>query len=196
MNFGAVIGKKIGRGNIGTIYVLEGLIKDNNQSPRKSSRKSGSRKKLREKFLVKEIRFIDPESPEIKVLPKFMRSKFTVENQIKELRNEIAIQQIAASAGIAPKILSYTDEYIVMQYIKGQTLNNFIKSHSKHEVTEIMKKTQRLIDTMHGLGIKHNDLHGENILVYQRRPYIIDFGMSEHSPNFKQKDFENDYIQF
>jgi predicted Ser/Thr protein kinase len=207
------LGKKIGSGNQGDIYILEGP-----RPPQKSSRKSinphtdlsqksikkRSRSRSRSRspkksksprksprYLIKIFKYVDPNSKAVKILPKFMQKQMTVEKQKERIHNEIKIQKLASELRIAPKILSYTDDYIIMEYINGSTLDKYLNGDKGHKYETIKKKLQGTIDKMHKYGIKHNDLIGPNIMIDTNgKIYIIDFGMATYNP--ESQDLEDD----
>lgn len=114
----------------------------------------------------------------------------------KNIDKEIFIQQIASDAGIAPKILSYTKDYIVMEYIEGNTLEEY-SEEDIHKLYNIINKT---VDKLHNEKIRHNDLTPGNFIITKKGNktyvYIIDYGSSEYDEDFEDEDFEDDYPLF
>jgi diguanylate cyclase (GGDEF)-like protein len=88
--------------------------------------------------------------------------------------------------------------YIVMEYTKGQSLANFLKSGGRleidlafHLVMEILKGLYLL----HSMGILHRDIKPENIIFQSNEERVsvqlLDFGLSR----LKRHDFQNqDFI--
>lgn len=80
--------------------------------------------------------------------------------------------------------------YIVMEFIEGSDLREFMKTQSVFEqgieflqVAEIVKQVSRTLTASHEAGIIHRDLKPENIMVCQRADgdlqiKVIDFGIA------------------
>lgn len=81
--------------------------------------------------------------------------------------------------------------YIVMEFIEGMDLREFIKTQSAFEqgiglsqVAEIVKQVSRTLTASHDAGIVHRDLKPENIMVRQSadgdlQVKVIDFGIAK-----------------
>ncbi len=111
-----------------------------------------------------------------------------------DIVNEVNIQNIMSRNGISPKVLSYKDDLIIMEYINGLTFNQYIQRHSAEEIDKIMKKIDKKIDKMHELNVIHGDLTGDNIIIdKQNNVFIIDFGSAIYDPNFPEEDLLDDY---
>ncbi len=159
MSFGVKIGKLVGEGQGGKVYLLEGT--------------SGNKK-----YVVKKIDFFKED---------VLVDKDEINVQIKEqFKDEIKIGIIAGELGVCPKILSYTDDSIVMEYIEGETLDNFIKKNYKNIkslddiksikkrkiLEDIMKKFHKKLDILYDNGIIYTDRHGGNIMIDLKKMYI------------------------
>ena len=83
--------------------------------------------------------------------------------------------------------------YMVMDYVQGQTLGDFIRSTSRkgafptaEEIVHIFTGTSLAIDYAHKRGMVHRDIKPANILLDQRPPFVhplgkpvlIDFGIA------------------
>lgn len=88
---------------------------------------------------------------------------------------------------------------IVMEYVDGRTLNDFIQeSHKNKHIRKIVLQLLHSLDYMHGKQIVHRDLKPENILITRQdnNVKIIDFGLADTN-NFdfyKNISGENTYI--
>lgn len=70
--------------------------------------------------------------------------------------------------------------YAVMDYIKGQTLRDFMtgRRFSDKETTRYLLQVAEALDAAHRQNIVHRDVKPENILVCDDRLYLGDFGLA------------------
>ena len=73
--------------------------------------------------------------------------------------------------------------YIVIEYIDGFTLSDFVKAHSGHldelNVLKLIGMTASALHEAHKNDIIHRDLKPQNIMISkQGRPYITDLGLA------------------
>ena len=70
--------------------------------------------------------------------------------------------------------------YLVMEYLKGETLRRWMDTHPQPEITEVSDLLDQIaagLQAFHRLEMVHRDLKPENILIdNQERVKIIDFG--------------------
>jgi serine/threonine protein kinase len=110
-----------------------------------------------------------------------------------EEKNELMTRFIreARAAGklIHPNIITVHDvgkeadmTYIVMQYIEGLSLQNWITSRKKFSASDVVKIMIQLCDALdfaHKNGIVHRDIKPANILLdHTGKPHICDFGVA------------------
>jgi tRNA A-37 threonylcarbamoyl transferase component Bud32 len=110
-----------------------------------------------------------------------------------EEKNELMLRFIreARAAGklVHPNIITIHDvgkeqdmTYIVMQYIEGPSLQNWISSKKKFTAPDIVKLMLQLCDALdfaHKSGIVHRDIKPANILLDNNgKPHICDFGVA------------------
>ena len=111
----------------------------------------------------------------------------------EEEKNELMLRFIreARAAGklVHPNIITIHDvgkekdmTYIVMQYIEGPSLQNWIVSKKKFSAPDIVKLMLQLCDALnfaHQSGIVHRDIKPANILLDNNgKPHICDFGVA------------------
>ncbi len=93
--------------------------------------------------------------------------------------------------GLIPKIYYISKEYVIMKYIKADTLLNCYENNSlsKLEIDKILGRLYFLIEKWHKLGFAHGDLQmlGNILVTSKNQVYLIDPGMS----NDKRKDLSD-----
>jgi len=110
-----------------------------------------------------------------------------------EEKNELMLRFMrearAAGGLVHPNIITIHDvgkeadmTYIVMQYIEGLSLQNWITSRKKLSAPDIVKFMLQLCDALdfaHQKGIVHRDIKPANILLDNNgKPHICDFGVA------------------
>ncbi len=78
-------------------------------------------------------------------------------------------------------------EGIVMNYVDGRTLNDFLKGNPSFELKErVFLQILDALAYIHRCGVIHNDLKPENILITRtdNDVKIIDFGLSEDDAHY------------
>jgi eukaryotic-like serine/threonine-protein kinase len=73
--------------------------------------------------------------------------------------------------------------FIAMQFIKGKTLSNFIRTLSLEQKVKLMKEVAEGVHAAHRAGLIHRDLKPSNIMVElsedgEWKPYVMDFGIA------------------
>lgn len=106
------------------------------------------------------------------------------------------IQQMASEAEIAPKVLTYTKDYIIMEYIDGITVEQYLEQcESDQDIELIYDIILNAIDKLHSLNIKHNDLMTSNIIITKNgKIMIIDYGSSEYNEDFTEDELFEDNL--
>lgn len=74
--------------------------------------------------------------------------------------------------------------YLVMEYIDGLTLGQYIHENSPltfPEISELMAPVVRSLSTIHKKGLIHRDISPENLILgIDNRLHLIDFGAASH----------------
>ena len=119
--------------------------------------------------------------------------------------NEVCIQEYVAKNKLAPKVLSYwkckegRNNMLIMDKINGEVLNKFIKQENNGMILSILAELSSLVHFMNfELGIRHNDLHTNNIMFDSntKRLIFLDFGLSKKMPPIQELEqfYTKDYI--
>lgn len=123
------------------------------------------------------------------VAVKILKQEFTQDEEfVKKFKRE----SIAAASLTHPNIVSIFDVgeqdniyYIVMEYIKGQTLKEYIKSNGKigyKRVLDITLQIAMALDNAHKNGVVHRDIKPHNIVVTEEGTIkVTDFGIARAS---------------
>ena len=86
---------------------------------------------------------------------------------------------------------------IVMEYVDGRNLNDFIQEgHKNKHIRKIMVQILHGLDYLHGKHIVHRDLKPENILITHQSNLvkIIDFGLSDTNNFDYYKNLQGDNV--
>lgn len=133
-----------------------------------------------------------------------------------DMSDEVDLQVRASEAGLAPRIFQYfvgktNKEYIVMEKIRGETVNDILENLIKKEIESgkpnfkrLSKAINRLVIDMftvikrlHSAGIEHRDLHLKNVMYNEDKGELqfIDFGLSKTIENFNPMVLDDDYVR-
>ena len=111
---------------------------------------------------------------------KYAMKTFRKQKSSKTLRREAELQQIAASAGISPKVIDIdtVSKYIVMELLEVHLWDLIVQNNGvlpksfQKQIIGIFKK-------LDSCGVFHADANILNYMIKGKKLYIIDFGMSK-----------------
>lgn len=126
------------------------------------------------------------------ILKKIINNDQTLINM---LRNETVILNKLKYANVTPKLYNYSftenNHYIIIELIKGRTLNNLNIKGWKERVS-LMLKITAAVRKIHSLGIIHCDLKPDNIIVdTDNNIKLIDFGIAINNDKHYFKGYGN-----
>lgn len=174
--------KVLGQGGFGITYLVESTLKIDNIPVK-------ARFALKEHFISslsgrisnsQSITFMPTAAVEIE---KSRRSFIKEANRLQELgishHNVVRINEVFETNNTA---------YYVMEFLDGQTLDEYIKSHgplSYDETRRILSPIADVLAFLHENKLTHYDVKPANIILEKTdsgeiRPVLIDFGLSKH----------------
>ena len=118
----------------------------------------------------------------IKMLPSVLVSNKRAYNQLKN-------EALVAMKLTHPNIVTLRafeenngNPFLVMDYIEGQTLDDYLVEKGKlgeEETIKILKPVAAALDYAHGKGVVHRDVKPGNVMIAKDgTPYILDFGIA------------------
>lgn len=134
-----------------------------------------------------------------------VKERFPRQYRHKLLDQSIRKERIKAEAkaiikckegGIATPVIYSLDLHnckIIMEYINGQTVNDYLanmknnKQYNNAKLTKLMMDIGVIIGKMHSIGVFHGDLTTSNILKKDDTLILIDFGLSHFNPSIEDK---------
>ena len=113
--------------------------------------------------------------------PKRYRNP-TLDSKIRKQRTIKEAQTISdiKSFGIPSPLIYHVNlakSEIVMQEIPGKPVHDLPES----QIIKLSRDIGRLVGTMHNHGVMHGDLTTSNFILYKKKIYVIDFGLSQRT---------------
>ena len=182
-----LLGRVIGQGGFGIVYIAKDLVLDinvaikelfpSNMVTRTVTEKTGS---------TSVICMDDPRNL------SFVRDKF-----VKEARTIAHLQQTYGAGGIV-QVKDLFEEnntaYLVMEYLDGETLKQYLDKNGTIECSQLLGMIRPVIDSLdsiHKADIIHRDISADNIMVLNPADALHQRG----TPLLKLLDFGNFKIQ-
>jgi len=83
-----------------------------------------------------------------------------------------------------PKIYSFDDFSIKMQFLNGICVKDCLKEDNFEEISI---KISNIISKIHKINVIHGDLTTSNMIFFNKKVYFIDFGLSYFSTKIEDK---------
>ena len=128
----------------------------------------------------------------IKIRNKIYK-KYNLNNliELKKFKNEFKIIKILNKKNIKgiPKLISKKKKnnygYLILEYIEGKLLSNILEelysqnnSYNEKYIYILINKIKKIVNNIHKLNIIHRDLKPDNIIINNKKVYLVDFGNS------------------
>lgn len=125
-------------------------------------------------------------NPEAQAKYEQAKSRNVIEALMTAEVGNIRIFEFGVSAIKKEGIIEKSQPYIVMEWIEGEDLNDYIVSHHPNvrEGAELLLKITRILKEYHNRGFVHRDLKPANIRIDRSgRVFILDNGLALILPN-------------
>lgn len=100
-----------------------------------------------------------------------------IDSQKKEMINESSLLKIVNNIGIGPKVIGYSKNMIVMEYLSGTTIIQWIQNTKNRKI--IKKIIKRILTDCYMLdknGIDHGELNNiTKHVIIKTKPTLVDF---------------------
>ncbi|MBS3152318.1 hypothetical protein J4230_02810 [Candidatus Woesearchaeota archaeon] len=113
----------------------------------------------------------------------FKKNKKTIAIKIKNpeskaenrIQNEINFLKILNKHKIGPRIIEIGEDYFCYEFIKGETLKDFLKNKKNYK--KVLENIMHQCEIMDELKINKEEMHKplKNIIIKNKIPVIIDF---------------------
>ncbi len=164
-----IIGRSLGRGGFGITYIAWDIF-------------LGVRRAIKEYF-PGSICTRNPDSMSIKILSHDYQSSFdeNMRHFHEEAQRLEKIKHIPGVVQINDYFLDNNTAYLVMEYLDGRTLNNYMKAYNGHlglkEGMIIILQVLKTLDEVHKRDLIHRDVSCDNIYCLQNNQIkLLDFG--------------------
>ena len=170
-----LVGKVIGEGGFGITYIGYDLTFAIRVAIKEVCPKNIAGRDERDQLTVLPY---DEESARIL---EYEKEKF-----IREARNLAKFRNEDGVVNIVDYFLENETAYIVMDYIEGTTLKNYLKLINKRieweELLRLLGPLMTTLQKMHEENILHRDINPDNIMIRRDRQkvYLIDFGTARN----------------
>ena len=119
---------------------------------------------------------------------QYGKSKF-----IDEGKTMAKLSEIAAIVNVKDYFMQNNSAYLVMEYLEGITLKDYLKSKSANKISweetkEIILPVIRALSDVHKIGIIHRDISPDNIFITNKgQVKLLDFGAARFAMSEKSK---------
>lgn len=135
-----------------------------------------------EKLGVKDLELIARGHRGIVYKAEFNRKKVAVKVERKDsaaidrIKNEAGWLKILNKRNIGPKLIDDGEGFIIMEFVDGKLITDFLKSSVKSEIISIISNIFEQLYQMDKLGVDKEELHNPvKHIIVDKNPVLIDF---------------------
>ncbi len=113
-------------------------------------------------------------------------------------RKEVKLLNESRKFGAKTPAIFAVDEdnaKIVMEYIDGMRLKEYLNSASEEEVEKVCIEVGKLVGRLHANGIVHGDLTTSNMILKNGEVFLIDFGLGDFSKRIEDQGVDLNLLQ-
>jgi N6-L-threonylcarbamoyladenine synthase/protein kinase Bud32 len=116
-----------------------------------------------------------------RVSKRYRTAELDIKLRKERTKSEAKIQSEARKAGVPTPIIQEVDGFdITMERIEGSSVHSVINETIAEQIGEVLC-------TLHSAGIAHGDPTTRNMIVSQKRVYLIDFGLASYDRSLEAR---------
>lgn len=127
-----------------------------------------------------------------KIIKERIKKNYRISEIDSKLRKERTraearlIRALERAGVLVPAVLKEDDKGMILEleFIDGEKVRDYLEKTSD---TEICKQIGELTEKMHSANIVHGDLTTSNLLLKDKKVYLIDLGLGEFSDRIEDK---------
>lgn len=107
-----------------------------------------------------------------------------LDSQRPEMKNEARLLKLVNSVNVGPKVLAYSKNFVVMEYVEGEKIGKWIESlkgpGSSKKLKTILREILEDCFRLDKIGFDHGELSSisKHVIVGDKKPTLIDFESS------------------
>ncbi len=96
---------------------------------------------------------------------------------VGRIKNEAKYLKLLNKHKIGPKLLFYSDDFFVYEFIKGEFIEDFIKKSNNNNIIKMLKIIFNQMFVLDNLKINKEEMHHpvKHVIVSKNKPVLIDF---------------------
>lgn len=164
--------------------------------PKSNKRQIASRLSEMQKLGIKSVAFDGPMEVDgmkiigkgyvgVVILAKIQNKIFALkirrtDSPRKTMRDEAVLLQIANKAGVGPRLIKHSKNFLVMEFIKGKKIIDWVNDSNRKNSKDLQIVIRKILLDCFSLdqtGLDHGELSvlDKHVLISGKRPTIIDF---------------------
>ncbi len=96
---------------------------------------------------------------------------------IDRIKNEVNYLRLLNKHNIGPKLLFFSDDYFVYDFIDGDFIEDYIKKSSKSNIIKVLKEVFEQMFVLDKLKINKEEMHHpvKHVIISKNTPVLLDF---------------------